>query len=267
MKKINPFFLLLVASIVVTPSCSKRSIPHLLEFCNITTVTVVESGNPDTAVFYLAYDRAGRVTSIQSGSGASAATRTYAYADTNAVVTTTGGGSTTTDSVTLNSDGLMLIDANSTSTSSNYLKTYYYYSGTEVVNASLWYNGQVPGPGDYYEYTWGSGNLQIFTPQGGATTTTSYSYTYNSIPAAIGDYSFIMQLLYAPAPTVRNTDQVTAVRQYIYTTNVTYSHYANGRISGLTLITTSLGGDIPPDTLTYSYQYGCELRFPEPATK
>lgn len=257
----NPPWLLLAVGLLAVSSCKKKLILLPFELCNIVTVTVVDKGNPDTAVFHLEYDRGGRVTRIQSQSGAGTATRTYAYADTTIVVTETSGGSSVTDSVTLNSDGLMLIDVNRTSTSSNYLTTYYYYSGTEVVNASLWYNGQPPVAGDYYEYSWSLGNLQNFTPQGGLTTTTSYGYTYNSEPAAVGDYSFIMQLLNAPATTVRNTNQVISVQQFMTTTDVGYSHFANGRISGFTLTTSSLLGDPPPDTVTYSYRYGCELPF------
>ncbi len=263
MKKMNPPWLLLAVTLIAVSSCKKKLILFPFELCNIVTITAVENGNPDTAVYHLEYDHGGRVTGIQSKVGGGTATRTYAYADTTIVVTETSGGSTVTDSVTLNSDGLMLIDVNRNSTSSNYLTTYYYYSGTEVINASLWYNGQFPGPGDYYEYTWSVGNLDIFTPQAGATSTTSYGYTYNSVPAAVGDYSFLMQLLNAPATTVKNTDQVITVQQFMTTTDVTYSHFANGRISGLTLTTSSLLGDPPPDTVTYSYQYGCELPFAE----
>jgi len=40
---------------------------------------------------------------------------------------------------------------------------------------------------------------------------------------------------------------------------VTYSSYPNGRISGMTIITTDITGQSAPDTVTYSYQYECQL--------
>src|ERR1700727_1293364 len=111
MKKINSLFMimtgLMVAGLVIS-SCRKR-VPIPFEPCRIGTVTVI--GNGDTTIYHLSYDNSGRPASLQatSSGGAGSSSRTYAYADTNLVVKTTGAA-VTTDSVTLNSQGLMLVD-------------------------------------------------------------------------------------------------------------------------------------------------------------
>jgi hypothetical protein len=252
MKKLNRLFVLLAAATAMMPSCTKRLIPHPLEFCNISTITVAENGNPDTAFLHLSYDRLGRITSLASGSS----TRTYTYTtDTNVVVR----NGATTDSVTLNGSGLMTLNVNRVSGSTDYLDTYYYYSGTEVTSASLWYDGQFPGPGDYYSYNWDGGNLENWDPQAGLTSTGTYGYTYNSSPSATGDYFYVTQVLGTPWPVIKTTNQVATVQQYFKLSTVIYSNYPNGRISGMTVITTDITGQSAPDTVTYSYQYECQL--------
>jgi len=225
---------------------------------------VAENGNPDTSFYHLTYDREGRLTGLQSSGGAGSGSKVYTYADTNLVVTTTG--STTTDSVTLNSQGLMLVDVTRNSSNNYLLTTYYYYTGTEVIKADQCDGCETPPPPgpSYWLYTWSNGNLQAFIPQANFTTTTSTTYGYNSSPAAVGDYFSIMQLLSAPAPTVRTTNQVDEFFQNYGTSTVTYSHYANGRLSGMTIITSgpAMFGYGAPDTVNYSYQYQCELAFP-----
>ena len=62
MKKINSLFVLVVATVLLAPSCKKKLIPLPLEFCNISGVTVAENGNPDTSFYHLTHDREGRLT-------------------------------------------------------------------------------------------------------------------------------------------------------------------------------------------------------------
>ena len=261
MRKINSLFALIVATILLAPSCKKRLIPLPLEFCNISGVAVTENGNPDTSFYHLTYDREGRLTGIQSGS----TTRIYTYADTNLVVSTTSGGSTTTDSVTQNSQGLMLVDVTRYSSSTSWQTTYYSYSGTEVWVSNICDNCENP-PSEIvtpssWTYTWSNGDLQDMSQQ---ITAAGTLYSYNSSPAAVGDYFSITQLLSAPAPTVMTTNQVDEFSQKYATSAVTYSHYPNGRISGMTVITSgpSMFGYGAPDTVNYSYQYQCEIASP-----
>jgi hypothetical protein len=264
MRKIHFLLLISAGSLLAIASCKKRLIPRPLEFCHISGVTVTVNGSPDTSFYQLTYDSEGRIIGLQSSGAVGASTKTYSYADTNLVVKTTSGGVVMTDSITLSSLGLMLVDVNRISSSPNWLTTYYYYSGSEVTSASLWYNGQTPVAGDYYGYTWNDGNLENFIPQDGLTSTTSTSYSYNSSPAAVGDYFSITQLLSAPAPTVRTTDQVDQYFQNYGTSSVGYSQYPNGRISGMTIITSGPAafGYGAPDTVVYSYQYQCEFLVP-----
>jgi hypothetical protein len=261
MRKINSLFILFVATVLLASSCKKKVIPLPLEFCNISEVTVTESGNPDTSFYHLTYDREGRLTGMQSGSSS----RTYKYADTNLVVIQTGGGSTTTDSVTLNSQGLMLVDVTRYSSGTSWQTTYYAYNGSEVWVSNVCDNCETPPSEivtpDSWTYEWSDGDLQDMSQQATAAGTV---YNYNSSPAAVGDYFSITQLLSAPAPTVTTTNQVDEFSQKYATSAVTYSHYANGRISGMTVITSgpAMFGYGAPDTVNYSYQYQCELAFP-----
>jgi hypothetical protein len=264
MRKIHFLLLISAGSALAVASCKKKLVPRPLEFCHISAITVTQSGSPDTSFYQLSYDRDGRIIGLQSSGAVGSATKTYAYADTNLVVKTTSGGTVVTDSITLNNLGLMLVDVNRINSSPNWLTTYYYYSGSEVTSASLWYNGQTPGAGDYYGYTWNDGNLDAFIPQAGLTSTTSTSYSYNSSPAAVGDYFSVTQLLSAPAPTVMATDQVDEYFQNYGTSTVGYSQDLNGRISGMTIITSgpAMFGYGAPDTVVYSYQYQCEIPLP-----
>jgi YD repeat-containing protein len=265
MKKINPLFVLVVATVILAPSCKKRLIPLPLELCNISGVTVTESGNPDTTVYHITYDREGRPAAIQSTEGGSSSSRTYSYADTNLVVNTSSGGSTTTDSVTLNSQGLMLVDVTRYSSSTSWQTTYYAYNGTEVWVSNVCDNCETPPSQivtpDSWTYTWSNGNLQDMSQE---ITAAGTLYGYNSSPAATGDYFSITQLLSAPAPTVVTTNQVDEYSQKYATSAVTYSNYPNGRISGMTIITSgpAMFGYGAPDTVNYSYQYQCEVSFP-----
>jgi len=268
MKKTTSLFALALATVLLAPSCKKRLIPFPLEFCNISGVTVSQNGSTDTTVYHITYDREGRPTGVQSSSGAGSGSRIYTYADTNLVVTTTSGGSTTTDSVTLNSQGLMLVDVARNGSNALLKTTYYYYTGTEVdfayVCAACEMPGLGPGGPDEEQYNWTNGDLTAFIPQAGFTSTTSTTYSYNSSAAAIGDYFSITQLLSAPAPTVRTTNQVSGYFQNYGTSTVSYSHNASGRISGMTIITTgpAMFGYGAPDTVNYAYTYECEVPFP-----
>jgi hypothetical protein len=261
MRKINSLFALFVAAVLLASSCKKKVIPLPLEYCNISEVAVTESGNPDTSFYHLTYNREGLLTGMQSGSNS----RTYTYADTNLVVSTTGGGSTTTDSVTLNSQGLMLVDVTRYSSSTSWQTTYYSYSGTEVWVSNICDNCETP-PSQIvtpssWTYSWSNGDLQDMSQQ---ITAAGTLYSYNSSPAAVGDYFSITQLLSAPAPTVVTTNQVDGISQKYATSTVTYSHYPNGRISGMTVITSgpAMFGYGAPDTVNYSYQYQCEIASP-----
>jgi hypothetical protein len=257
---------LMIAGILVISSCRKR-IPISAENCQIGTVTV--TGNGDTTVYHLSYDHSGRPASLQatSSEGAGSSSRTYAYADTNLVVKTTRAA-VTTDSVTLNSQGLMLVDVARNGSNALLQTTYYYYTGTEVdfayVCAACEMPGLGPGGPDEEQYNWTNGDLTAFIPQAGMTTTTSTTYSYNSSAAAVGDYFSITQLLSAPAPTVRTTNQVSAYFQNYGTSTVSYSHDASGRISGMSIITTgpAMFGYGAPDTVNYAYTYQCEVSFP-----
>jgi len=274
MKKINflsmPMAGLAIAGLTIAglmiSSCRKR-IPIPFEICHIGTVTVIGSG--DTSVYHLSYDNSGRPASLQatSSGGAGSSFRTYTYTDTNLVVKTTGAA-VTTDSVTLNSQGLMLVDVARNGSNALLQTTYYYYTGTEVDFAYVCAACEVPGLGpggpDEEQYNWTDGDLTAFIPQAGFTTTTSTTYSYNSSAAAIGDYFSITQLLSAPAPTVRTTNQVSGYFQNYGTSTVSYSHNASGRISGMTIITTgpAMFGYGAPDTVNYAYTYECEVPFP-----
>ena len=265
MRKINFLFALFVAAVFLASSCKKKVIPLPLEFCNISEVTVVENGNPDTSFYHLTYDREGRLTGLQSSSDAGSSSRTYKYADTNLVVIETGGGSTTTDSVTLNSQGLMLVDVTRYSSSTSWQTTYYAYNGSEVWVSNICDNCETP-PSEIvtpssWTYDWSNGDLQDMSQQ---ITAAGTLYSYNSSPAAVGDYFSITQLLSAPAPTVMTTNQVDEFSQKYATSTVTYSNYPNGRISGMTIITSgpAMFGYGAPDTVNYSYQYQCEIASP-----
>jgi hypothetical protein len=265
MKKTTSLFALALATVLLAPSCKKRLIPLPLEFCNISGVTVSQNGSTDTTVYHITYDREGRPAGMQSSSGAGAGSRIYTYADTNLVVTTTGGGSTTTDSVTLNSQGLMLVDVTRYSSSTSWQTTYYAYNGTEVWVSNVCDNCETPPSEivtpDSWTYTWSNGDMEDMSQQATAAGTV---YNYNSSPAAVGDYFSITQLLSAPAPTIITTNQVDLYSQKYATSTVTYSHYPNGRISGMTIITSgpAMFGYGAPDTVNYSYQYQCALLSP-----
>jgi hypothetical protein len=264
MRKIYSLFVPIVATVLLAPSCKKR-LPLPLEFCNISDVTVTQNGNPDTSFYHLTYDRDGRPTSLQSSGSGGSGSRTYKYADTNLVVITTGGGSTTTDSVTLNSQGLMLVDVTRNSSSTGWQTTYYAYTGTEVWVSNVCDNCETPPSQivtpDSWTYTWSNGDMEDMSQQ---ITAAGTLYSYNSSPAAVGDYFSITQLLSAPAPTVMTTNQVDEFSQKYATSTVTYSHYPNGRISGMTIITSgpAMFGYGAPDTVNYSYQYQCEIATP-----
>ena len=180
----------------------------------------------------------------------------------------TTGAAVTTDSVTLNSQGLMLVDVARNGSNALLKTTYYYYTGTEVdfayVCAACEMPGLGPGGPDEEQYNWTNGDLTAFIPQAGFTSTTSTTYSYNTSAAAIGDYFSITQLLSAPAPTVRTTNQVSGYFQNYGTSTVSYSHNASGRISGMTIITTgpAMFGYGAPDTVNYAYTYQCEVPFP-----
>lgn len=257
--------LLLTAGVLVVASCKKRLIPLPLEFCNISDVTVTGNGNPDTSFYHITYDREGRPARIQSSGGNGSGTKTYTYADTDLVVIATGGGSMTTDSVTLNSDGLMLVDVTRYSSTTGWQTTYYAYNGTEVWVSNVCDNCETP-PSEIvtpnsWTYTWSNGNMTDMSQQATAAGTL---YSYNSSPAAIGDYFSITQLLFAPAPTIMTTNQVDEYSQKYATSTVTYSHYPNGRLSGMEVITSgpAMFGYGAPDTVNYSYQYQCEIDVP-----
>ncbi len=263
MKKTIALYALFIAA-MVAPSCKKKIIPIPLEFCNISAVTVTQNGSQDTTFYQISYDRDGRPTNVQS-TGGTTGTRTYTYSDTNLVVRSTSGG---VDSVTLNSQGLMLVDVARNGSNALLQTTYYYYSGAEVDFAYVCSACEMPGlgpggPGEE-QYNWTNGNLSAFIPQGGVTTTTSTTYSYNSSAAATGDYFSITQLLSAPAQTVRTTNQVNGYFQNYGTSTVTYSQDANGRISGMAIITSGPAefGYGAPDTVNYAYKYACQLASP-----
>jgi len=258
MKKISRLYLLLFAGAVIAPSCKKRRLPHPLSSCNITRVAIVERGSTDTLIYNVNYNQLGLVTSVQTGTGANLVLQSNSYADTNEVVTYSIGGSiSATNSVTLGSNGLMLDDIRRLPGSSDVQATTFFYSGTEVVGANILFDN-VPPP-DINDYTWSAGNLTNFVPEANISTTSAYFYTYNSDAAAMGDYHFITQLLTGPAPTIRTVNQVASVQQMFNLQTITYSHLADGRISGFTVISTSLNGGSPPDTVDYTYQYACGL--------
>jgi hypothetical protein len=118
-----------------------------------------------------------------------------------------------------------------------------------------------PGPASF-NYTWSNGNLDNVNPFNNSTNSTGYGY--NSQAAAVGDYFYITQLLNAPAATIRTTNQVNIYYQAYATSTVTYSQGANGRITGMTIITSGPAefGYGAPDTVNYSYTYECQLASP-----
>jgi hypothetical protein len=262
MKKTIALYALFIAATVAF-SCNKKVFPIPLEVCNISAVTVTENGSPDTTFYQLGYDREGRLTHLQSTSGGITGARTYTYSDTNLVVQSTGGA---VDSVTLNSQGLMLVDI---SRSAGLLTAYYTYVGNEVATAYDCIGCETPpgpGPVSFY-YTWSNGDLDNVHPFQNSTNSTGYGY--DSLAAAVGDYFYITQLLDAPAPTVKATNQVNVYYQAYATSTVTYSKYPNGRISGMTIITSGPAefGYGAPDTVNYTYQYACQLLSPIPTVK
>jgi hypothetical protein len=237
MKKLNSVLFVLIAGLLIIPSCSKKSSPA--QTCRIITIQDVQAS---TTTYNITYNNQGQISTLQSVSGSTTTNKVFTYSGNTELIVTTSGGSSTTDSITLNSSGLILSDLNVNGANKNL--TTYTYSGTQVEKSVAQANGT--GPIVTTVFTFSNGDMTGFSD---GTNTASFTYDAGK-PSATGDYWQIVQLVNYGAPFVKTTHLVTGYTQGSTIDNFNYSFDNTGKI-------TSLVNTAGSNVETISYQYSC----------
>jgi hypothetical protein len=236
MKTAFPFLIVATLSLFITPSCSKKS-SSPAQTCQIITVT--DQQGTSSTTYNITYNNAGQISTEQYVESGVTYNRVFTYIGSIEMLSTSDGTTTITDSITLNSDGLIQSDYNTNQ--SNITVTTYTYSGTEVQKAVQVVNGGAPTT---TTYTFTNGDL---TSSSGSPNIT---YTYNTQASEAGDYWQIVQLINYGASFVRTAHQLAG---YSYTGNVENINYTYDNTGKITTVTGTSGANVE----TITYQYSC----------
>ncbi len=236
MKNKFPLIVVALTCLFLSPSCSKKS-GSAAQTCQIITIT--DQNGASSTTYNITYNNAGQISTEQFSIGGTANSRVFTYIGNTEMITATGGAVPITDSITLNSDGLIQSDYNTNQ--SNITATTYTYSGTEVQKAVQVVNGGAPTT-TIYSFT--NGDL---TSSSGSS---SGTYTYNTKASEAGDYWQIIQLLNYGAFFVKNAHQLAGYQVGPTVENVNYTYDNTGKI---TAVTGTSGAAVENIT----YQYSC----------
>jgi hypothetical protein len=238
MKKINSFLLVLLAALLVTPSCSKKS--SQANPCRIINIQDIQPSISTT--YNITYNDQKQIATIQSITGSVTVNKVFTYSGHTEMIVTTSGTSSTTDSITLNDDGLILTDLYIDGAGRNL--TAYTYSGNQVLKSVAQDNSGDPAVTTLY--TFANGDMTGFT--NGSSTA---NFTYDaSKPSGTGDYWQIVQLLSYGAPYVKSSHLVTGYSGGGTVASFNYTFDNTGKIASLV---SRSGGAIE----NISYQYDC----------
>src|SRR5580692_10548168 len=173
MKKACPLLIVAALCLFISPSCSKKS-GSPAQTCQIITVT--DQQGTSTTTYNITYNNAGQISTEQYTLSGVPYNRVFTYIGNIEMMATSNGTTTVTDSITLNSDGLILSDYNTDQT--NISVTTYTYSGTELQKAVSVVNGGAPTT---TTYTFANGDLTA------STGSPNITYSYNTKASESGD--------------------------------------------------------------------------------
>ncbi|HXD78428.1 MAG TPA: hypothetical protein VN616_11510 [Puia sp.] len=240
------YFVAALLLLTFPPACSKKGNGGQTgQACELARISIQRTG---TQTITLTYDEQGRIQAAETTDpGYPTTEKTYTYPGNMVIMNTSVSGKPgSADSVTLDSSGRVQTDHfTSLSGGSSYLLIYT-FAGDQVQKLI-----EQDSSGTVISsetFTWTGGNLVSVTTAIGGTSFTN-TYSYNSEPAAPGDYWSEYQLLNYPVPFIRTANRVTGISNINGTTTFRYAMDGTGKISKITA-----SGANPE---TDSYQWSC----------